>query len=440
MSNFSLNNSFDMNRELLLEKRRAQEAERRMFGTSILAELDGDKVQLSNTAAQKTNVVTQPQKTNAVSSTDVSSSAANAEFDDGKISFKEKVKNFGKGLVAPIKNMFSSPKNIAITALSALACAAIIGVTGGAAAPVFVAAGLIGGGAQIIKGIQQQSKATTDAQAANAWQNMGSGTFTVGVSALSAKASLKANGTDVSGMSTLKAAGKCIADVPKNISAGVNTAKLNVSNFVNGMKTPTTKPTTKPQPKKLTEPKTDVTPETVTPVTTEKPAVKPVKVEKTGVDAPETVEIKPVKVDKKPIEVPEETITSSFKGDSTLVDVPDEAIIQTNTATVNEQQLLSAPQEKSLLAAPKEQLLLNAPEERLLLEAPKTQVVDAVETPVTGNSANAATSSKTKVKTTTTKKSHKHVKKGTSEKVSFWEKFKDFFRVFGFFKDRSILK
>jgi hypothetical protein len=181
--------------------------------------------------------------------------------------------------------MFSSPKNIAITALSALACAAIIGVTGGAAAPVFVAAGLIGGGAQIIKGIQQQSKATTDAQAANAWQTMGSGTFTVGVSALSAKASLKANGTDVSGMSTLKAAGKCIADVPKNISTGVNTAKLNVSNFVNGMKTPTTKPTTKPQPKKLTEPKSDVTPEQVKPVVTEESAVKPVKVEKTGVDA-----------------------------------------------------------------------------------------------------------------------------------------------------------
>ena len=32
MSDFSLNSSFDMNRELLLEKRRAQDAERRMFG------------------------------------------------------------------------------------------------------------------------------------------------------------------------------------------------------------------------------------------------------------------------------------------------------------------------------------------------------------------------------------------------------------------------
>ena len=235
-------------------------------------------------------------------------------------------------------------------------------------------------------------------------------------------------------------AGKCIADVPKNISAGVKTAKLNVSNFVHSIKNPTAKPTTKPQPKNVTEPKSDVTPETVEPVVTENSSAKPVKVEKTGVDAPEAVEVKPIKVDKKPIEVPEETITGSFKGDSALVEVPEEAIIQTHTATVNEQQLLSAPQEKSLLTAPKEQLLLNAPEERLLLEAPKTQVVDAVETSVAGNSANAATSSKTKVKTKTTKKSHKHVKKGTSEKVSFWEKFKDFFRVFGFFKDRSILK
>ena len=439
MSDFSLNSSFDMNRELLLEKRRAQDAERRMFGTSILAELDGDKVQLSNSATQKTNVVTQPQKKDAISSAEATVTTSKDEFDDGKISFKEKVKNFGKGIVAPIKNIFSSPKNIAITALSALACAAIIGVTGGAAAPVFVAAGLIGGGAQIIKGIQQQSKATTDAQAANAWQNMGSGTFTVGVSALSAKASLKANGTDVSGMSTLKAAGKCIADVPKNISTGVKTAKLNVSNFVNSVKNPTVKPTTKPQPKNVTEPKSDVTPETVEPVVTENPSAKPVKVEKPVVETPEVVDVKPVKVDTPAVDVPEEVVTGSFKGDGTFVDAPEETIVPAHTATVNEQQLLPAAQEKPMLSAPKERLLLNAPEERPLLEAPKAKVVDGVETASAATATSSAKATKTSPKTKPHKKSHKHTQKDGASKKSFWEKFKDFFRVFGFFKDKSIL-
>ena len=58
--------------------------------------------------------------------------------------------------------MFSSPKNIAITALSALGAAALIVLTGGAAAPVMVGAGIIGGGLQIAKGIKKQTLSSTD--------------------------------------------------------------------------------------------------------------------------------------------------------------------------------------------------------------------------------------------------------------------------------------
>lgn len=95
-----------------------------------------------------------------------------------------------------------------------------------------VAAGLIGGGVQIGKGIYKQANATTDEQARQAWQQMGAGTFTVGVSAAGAKSALKANGVDVSGMSTLKAGAKCIVNTPKNIVKSVSTASGKISTFM----------------------------------------------------------------------------------------------------------------------------------------------------------------------------------------------------------------
>ncbi len=157
--------------------------------------------------------------------------------DDGKISFKEKMKNFGKGIIKPIKTMFSSPKNIALTAASIIGGAALIAATGGAAAPVMVAAGLLGGGIQIGKGIYAQAKATTDEQAANAWQDMGSGTFTVGVSAAGAKSALKASGVQgAKEMSTFAAIKNCIKSAPKNISKSVSGLSTKLSSFVGGLK------------------------------------------------------------------------------------------------------------------------------------------------------------------------------------------------------------
>ncbi len=415
MSNFSLNSSFDVNRELLLEKRKAQEVERRFFGTSVLSELDGDKVQISNNTTQQKvpnkSVTTKPQVVNN------NQSFTKVDADDGKISFKEKTKNFAKGLIAPIKTMFSTPKNIALTAVSALACAAIIGVTGGAAAPVFVAAGLIGGGAQIIKGIQKQSKATTDAQAKEAWQDMGSGTFTVGVSALSAKTALKGSGTDVKGMSTIKASGKCIADVPKNISTSFKTAKINISDFVAGMKTATPK-TSAPKGKTVKPKVPDSTVETLSSdnpvITSDKATGKPATTGKPIVDIPDTT------------------------GES----FADVVVIEKTVETMNNN--VPKVKEQALLTPPEEKLMLPAPEERLLLEAPKTPVIDVPEMPSSGATTTETTSgiknAEIKSKARTHKKASKHSNKNDYFKPSFWERFKDFFRVFGFFKDKSIVK
>ena len=207
-------------KELMAEKCRAQAAERRYFGNSVLAEVDRDM------RLQSYNL-----KSDVYLSKD--------GMDDGKISFGEKLVNFGKGLVAPIKNIFSSPKNIAITALSALGAAALIVITGGAAAPVMVGAGIICGGVQIAKGIQKQSNAVTDAQAAEAWKDMGSGTFTVGASVAGAKASLKAVGVNTQGMSAMKAAGKCLTDLPKYAKTAYQTGSANISKIIASIKKPT---------------------------------------------------------------------------------------------------------------------------------------------------------------------------------------------------------
>lgn len=463
MSDFSLG-SFDLSREIQMEKYRAQEAERRLFGSSVLAEIEANNFQPKvNHVTKKNN----PKQTNVIQDKiEVSKPAdKNTNLDDGKISFKEKVKNFGKGLVAPIKNIFASPKNIAITAATALGCAALIGITGGAAAPVLVAAGLIGGGVQIIKGIQKQAKATTDAQAEQAWQDMGSGTFTVGVSALGAKSSLKAAGTDVTGMSALKAAGKCIADVPKNISTGFSTAKANIANFATGLKTPPVAPTSAPS----APTSAPSVPTSVPSVPTSAPSV-PTSAPSVPSSAPTMPTVVPSTPTVTPTTptVPTSASSGSVPISSTPVSTVPAAPSSIPVAPVGDSAkplLLEAPKQQLLLEAPKTpiynpyanadaklypQLLsngrlpiykpyevidapsLNSAQNKpvLLLEAPKGDVIP--ESVVKPNSATAGVKLK-KMPKVKTKSKHNH--KPETGKVSFWEKFKDFFRVFGFFKE-----
>ena len=422
MSNFSLG-SFDLAREIQMEKFYAKDAERRLFGNSVLAEIETDNFQPQVTSTKKNN---NSKQTDVIKDKlEVSKpNDKNNNLDDGKISFKEKVKNFGKGIIAPIKNMFASPKNIAITAVSALGCAALIGLTGGAAAPVLVAAGLIGGGVQIVKGIQKQAKATTDAQAAQAWQDMGSGTFTVGVSALGAKASLKANGANVSGMSTLKAAGKCIADVPKNISTGFSTAKGNISNFASSLKTPPVVPNSAPSssasvpalPPATSAPALSSAPVTTssTPIPSSNPPI--------ATSAPVVETVKPLL-----LEAPKQPL---------LLEAP-KTPIYNPSAQVGAKlypQLIYG--RKLPIYKPYEVIdvpSLNASQNKpvLLLEAPKGDVIP--EGAVKPNSATTGAKPKKvpKVKTKT-----KHTTNADKGKISFWEKFKDFFRVFGFFKEK----
>lgn len=210
--------------EMFAERIRAQKAEKEAFGNSVLAQVQGNYC----SGGLKSDVY-----------------ICKDGNDDGRISFSEKLANFGKGLVAPIKNIFASPKNMAVTALTVAAGAGLIALTGGMAAPVMVAIGLIGGGAHIVSGLYKQATATTDAQAAQAWQQVGSGTFTVGASAIGAKSSLKAAGVEnTANMSTWQACVNCLKNAPKFFSEAVSTASPKVSAFIAGLKKTSPKNTT----------------------------------------------------------------------------------------------------------------------------------------------------------------------------------------------------
>ena len=239
----------------------ARRAEKQYFPDSALSG------KINKDTLQKTTEV----KPNVQNPNGEKSVATSDGKDDGKISFTEKMKNFGEGLVKPIKTIFSSPKNMVITAASIAGGAALIALTGGAAAPVMVAAGLAGGTVQVGKGIYRQLNAKTDNEARLAWQDMGSGTFTIGASAAGAKSSLKAAKVDgAKNMSTMKALGKCLVDLPKNIKTSINNISLKFSaNSVTNVPGESTSsiPTPSQQP-------ADVTPEsTLTPNVSSKTTV-----------------------------------------------------------------------------------------------------------------------------------------------------------------------
>lgn len=204
-------------------------------------------------------------------------------IDDGKISFGDKLKNVGKGLISPITNMFSSPKNFLIGAGMMVAGAALMIGTAGAAAPILIAAGVTAGAVQLGTGAYKAATAKTDAEAEAAWQGIGAGTTSVGLSVLGAKTSLKAAGfaDDAANMNMLQATAKCFKVAPSQAVKSGNMiasgeAAANIKNFL-GIK-PKADADTNPKTtddKPLSEKKADVDAET-------KPVEKPVE-EKTEV-------------------------------------------------------------------------------------------------------------------------------------------------------------
>ncbi len=191
-------------------------------------------------ASQIQNVNTIEQSDSFVSSTGEKCTDGK---DDGKIGFfsaiGNAVKGVGKTIVNGVKGMFTGKDgkfSLGKTLLSVGTAALCFAVPA-----VGVAACVIGGtmGAlQVGKGIYNAATAETDAEAKEAWQNIGGGAFSVGMSVVGAKAGVKAmqKGASLNGGTSALEALKGTKLTPKTAGAyakaflqdGINSGRNNL--------------------------------------------------------------------------------------------------------------------------------------------------------------------------------------------------------------------
>ncbi len=164
-------------------------------------------------AQNKTAIETQP-ALNTLTQDTVNFSTDKFAADDGKISAKDKLINFGKGAIYPVTAMFSSPKNFIIGAGGIIGGGLLIAATGGAIAPIMVVLGITGGAIGLIKNGYSAMNAKTDDEARKAWQGLGlNSTVTIG-SIAGSKAALKGAGIDTKNMNIFAATVECFKKAP----------------------------------------------------------------------------------------------------------------------------------------------------------------------------------------------------------------------------------
>lgn len=152
-----------------------------------------------------------------------------------KLSFKEAAKSFGKGLISPITSMFSSPKNFLIGVGTIAAGAVLIAATGGAAAPVLVAAGVAMGAVQAGKGVYKLATAKNTDDEKEALYDLGGATSTIALSVAGAKSSLKQANVETEGLNLLTATKKCITSSKSLAKESVET--ITTGSFKTNLKT-----------------------------------------------------------------------------------------------------------------------------------------------------------------------------------------------------------
>ena len=162
--------------------------------------------------------------------------------DDGKISFFSKVANVVEGSAKGVLNMAKSAIQhpFKTAAMVGVCCIPVVGpIVGGGLA----AYGLYSGGKQVLNAINVANNATTDAEAKAAFENIGSGAVTVGVSAVGLKASAGAlKGQLSGGSSTVNAVKDAVSnkatagEVAKTaVTEGIKETATNVGNLVQGV-------------------------------------------------------------------------------------------------------------------------------------------------------------------------------------------------------------
>lgn len=144
---------------------------------------------------------------------------------DGKFSFAEAMKNFGKGLVSPLTSMFQSSKSFLIGSATILGSVALVVATGGAAAPLLVAAGVGMGVIQAGKAAYNIAKAKNGDDIEKAFFDIGGATGALGLSLFGAKASLRQAGMETEGMNAFNGVAKCFKNAKTFVGESVETFK-----------------------------------------------------------------------------------------------------------------------------------------------------------------------------------------------------------------------
>lgn len=214
----------------------------------------------------KNDQVTNPNKLESTPDEDVFSlshtSGCTDGKDDGKIGFfsaiGNAIKGIGKTVVNTVKGMFTDKDgnfSLGKTLLSIGTVALCVAVPAVGVAACAVGATM--GAVQVGKGIYNAATAKTDAEAKEAWQNIGGGGFTVATSVVGAKSGIKAVkststagtngasaldslGSNATKMQKLGALGQDIISSTKNqagnIKTGVSTFAKNVKEVKSVMK------------------------------------------------------------------------------------------------------------------------------------------------------------------------------------------------------------
>ncbi len=203
---------------------------------------DGQQIPISGTQTQETSYISQTEAdTLELSSAATSSETCTDGKDDGKIGFLgalgNMVKGVGKTIVNGVKGMFTDKEgnfSLGKTLLSIGTAALCIAVP--AVGVAACAVGAVAGGVQVAKGAIAASQAETDAEAKEAWQNIGGGAFTAAISVVGAKAgvkSVKASSTaGANGGSALSEVGNKASIIKKATALGkdaISSTKNNLS-------------------------------------------------------------------------------------------------------------------------------------------------------------------------------------------------------------------
>lgn len=162
---------------------------------------------------------------------------------DKKFSASVALKNFGIGLASPITTMFSSPKNFLFGAGMVAGSIALVTATGGAAAPILVAAGIAMGAVQATDAVVKIASAKNGDDVEEAFYDIGGATSTIGLSAWGAKGSLKQANVCTEGLDVIKATKKCFTSAPDLVGESLEVFKsgyykTNISNAIRTVKQP----------------------------------------------------------------------------------------------------------------------------------------------------------------------------------------------------------